>query len=164
MLKQQIQADAKEALKQGNQLTLAVLRMAISTIGSKEKDKRYKISKEKPEMKEEELIQEAQLSDEEVLNSLSSEIKKRKDAIELYEKGGRPELAAKEKEEITILQKYLPEQLSTDQLRKLIEAAIKETGATSVKEMGKVMGILTPKIKGKADNKEVSNIIKELLQ
>ncbi len=162
MLKQQIQADAKVALKQSNQPTLDVLRMALSSISAKEKDKRYKIAKEKPEMKEEELTRESMLGDDEIISTFSSEIKKRKDAIVLYEQGGRPELAENEKQEIAILQKYLPEQLSMEELKKLVEESVKKTGAASMKDMGRVMADLAPKVKGKADNSEISNIIKAL--
>ncbi len=164
MLKQQIQADTKEALKQSNQPVLVVLRMALSSIAAKEKDKRYKISKEKPDMNEEELAKESALGDEEIISTLSSEIKKRKDAIALYEQGGRPELAENEKKEIAMLQKYLPEQLSMEELKKLVEESVKKTGASSMKDMGKVMADLGPKVKGKADNSEISKIIKELFK
>ncbi len=162
MLKQQIQADTKEALKQSNQPVLVVLRMALSSIAAKEKDKRYKLAKEKPDMKEEDLAKESALGDEEIISTLSSEIKKRKDAIALYEQGGRPELAENEKQEIAVLQKYLPEQLSMEELKKIVEESVKKTGASSMKDMGKIMADLMPKVKGKADNSEISKIIKEL--
>ena len=163
MLKQRIQADATEALKQGNQEVLGVLRMALSAIGAKEKEKRYKISKEKPDLAEDELVKNSALTDDEIISTIASEIKKRKDAIALYEKGSRPELADQEKKEIEILQKYLPEQLSPQELRKLIEESIGKTGATHVKDMGKVMADLMPKVKGRADNGEISRIIKDIL-
>ena len=107
-LKQEIQNSANEALKAGDQLILGTLRMVLAAITSKEKEKRYKISKEKPNLKEEELAKESELTDEQVLDVISSEIKKRKDAILLYEKGNRQELADKEKKEVAILKKYLP--------------------------------------------------------
>ncbi len=163
MLKQQLQADATEALKQHNPDVAGVLRMTLAAITSKEKEKRYKVSKEKPEAKEEDLVKESELSDEQIVDVISSEIKKRKDAIALYEKGNRSELADNEKKEIAVLQKYLPEQLSPDELKKLIEESISRVGAKELKDMGKVMADLSPKIKGKADNGEVSKIIKELL-
>ncbi|MBX4201098.1 GatB/YqeY domain-containing protein [Candidatus Parcubacteria bacterium] len=164
MLKQQIQEEVKNALRAGDQFTCGVLRMAISVMGTKEKEKRYKILKEKPDMKEEDAVKESALSDEEVTNAIVSEIKKRKDAIALYKKGGRPELAENEKKEIAVLQKYLPEQLPQEELKKLVEESVKKTGATSMKDMGKIMADLMPKVKGKADNSEISNIIKELLK
>ncbi len=162
-LKQEIQNSANEALKAGDQLILGTLRMVLAAITSKEKEKRYKISKEKPNLKEEELAKESELTDEQVLDVISSEIKKRKDAILLYEKGNRQELADKEKKEVAILKKYLPEQLSEDALKKLIAEAIAKVGAKEMKDMGKVMADLMLKVKGKADNSEISRIVKELL-
>jgi hypothetical protein len=163
MLKQNIQFSATEALKGGDNFTAGVLRMVLAFIITKEKDKRYKISKEKPELKEEDLIKESGLTDEEAIDVISSEIKKRKDAIVLYEKGNRQELADKEKKEIEILKKYLPEQISKDDLKKIIEESINKTGAKDVKDMGRVMADLMSKVKGKADSSEISRIVKELL-
>ena len=153
MLKQQIQSDTTYALKQGDSETATVLRLIVSSINSKEKEKRYK----------EKLEKDPELSDDEIISVLASEVKKRKDAIALYEKGGRPELAEKEKKEIEIIKKYLPEQLSPDELKNLVEESINKVGAKEIKDMGKVMAYLAPKIKGKADGGEVSKIIKEFL-
>ena len=162
-LKQEIQSAVNESLKSGEQLRAGTLRMVLAAATSKEKEKRYKISKEKPSLKEEELAKESALTDQELIDVISSEIKKRKDAILLYEKGNRQELADKEKKEVEILKKYLPEQLSEDELKKLIAEAIAKVGAKELKDMGKVMQDLMPKVKGKADNSEISRIIKELL-
>ena len=163
MLKQQIQVDIINALKQGNQEVVDVLRMAISAVNLKEKEKRYKVSKEDTDIKEEDLMQASALNDDEVISVISSEIKKRKDAIVLYKKGNRQELVDKEKKEIEILQKYLPEQLSLEEIRKLIEESIANVGATNIKEMGKVMADLAPKVKGKADGGLVSGLVKQKL-
>ena len=163
MLKQQLQDDTKSAMKDSNQEVVGVLRMAVSAIGAKEKEKRYKASKEKPDISEEELIKQSQLSDDEIIGVLSSEIKKRKDAIVLYQQGNRPELADKEKKEIEVLQKYLPDQLSETEVKKLIEESIAKVGAKEMKDMGKIMADLAPKVKGKADNAQISNIIKGIL-
>ena len=163
MLKQTIQADSTEALKSGEQFKLGVLRMLLASVLTKEKDKRYKISKDKPALSEEQLIKESALTDEQILEVIVSEIKKRRDAITLYEQGKRPELAEIEKKEIEVLKKYLPEQLSQDVLKKLVAEAIGKTGAKEMKDMGKVMAELMPNVKGKADNSEISKIIKELL-
>jgi uncharacterized protein len=162
-LKQQIQSGASEALKAKDAFSLPVLRMALAAITSKEKEKRYKASKEKPELQEEELLKQSELSDDDIIAVLSSEIKKRRDAIALYEQGNRPELAEQEKKEITVLQNYLPEQLSQDALKKLVQKAIEKTGAKEMKDMGKIMAELMPKVKGKADNSEISKMVKELL-
>lgn len=163
MLKQQIKNDSVEALKSGDSFTAGALRMVLASAITREKEKRYKISKQEPELTEEELIKKSELTDEEMIDVLLSEIKKRKDAILLYEKGNRQELADKEKKEIEILKKYLPEQLPTEELKKIIEESINKSGATSVKDMGKVMAELMPQVKGKADNSEISKIVKELL-
>jgi len=163
MLKEQIKNDSTEALKSGDQFKLGVLRMLLAAIASKEKEKRYKISKQKSDATEEVLEKESQFADEEILEAISSEIKKRRDAIALYEKGNRQELADKEKKEIEVLQKYLPKQLSPDELKKLVEESIAKTGAKEMKEMGKIMADLMPKVKGKAEGSEISKIIKEIL-
>jgi len=163
MLKQQIQIASTGALKAGDQFLVGTLRMLLASILTKEKDKRYKVSKQKPDLNEDGLAKESQLSDEEVIEVISSEIKKRKDAIVLYEQGNRPELAAREKKEIEILKKYLPEQLSDEELRKLVGESIEKVGAKEMKDMGKIMADLMPKVKGKADNSEISKIVKELL-
>ncbi len=164
MLKQQIQDDVNNSLKKGNQVIVGVLRMALATITSKEKEKRYKISKTEPNLAEQDLIKKSELTDDEIISVLSSEIKKRKDAIVLYKKGNRPELADKEKKEIEILKKYLPEQLSDEELRKLIQESINKVGAKEIKDTGKIMADLMPKVKGKADGDEISKIIKELFK
>ena len=163
MLKQQIQNSIKGAMKAGDQVLVGTLRMVMAVIATKEKEKRYKISKDKPELKEEELVKESELADEQIVEVISSEIKKRKDAIVLYQQGNRPELAEKEQKEIEILIKYLPEQLSGEELKKLVEESITTTGAKEMRDMGKVMADLNPKIKGKADGGEVSKLVKELL-
>lgn len=162
-LKAKIQENLKTALKEKKEAELSVLRMLLAALNNKETEKRTKIWKQKPGLKTEELEKESQLADEEVLDSVANEIKKRREAIELYEKGGRAELAGKEKEELEILKKYLPEQMSEEEIKKLVQKAIESTGATSVKEMGKVMAELMPKVKGKADASLVSKIVKDEL-
>lgn len=162
-LKQKIQEDLKTSLKERKELEVSVLRLLNSTIINKEKEKRYKISKEKPDLKEKELEKESQLTDEEVIEVVSSEIKKRKEAILEFQKGKREDLVAKEKQELEILEKYLPEQLSEEEIKKLAKEAIEKTGAKEPKEMGKVMAELMPKLKGRADGSLVSKIVKELL-
>jgi uncharacterized protein len=163
MLKTKIQEDIKTALLDKKELELSVLRMLLAAINNKETDKKTKIWKEKPEMAPEKIQKESELADEEIFDVIASETKKRKEAIELYEKGGRQELADKEKKEITILQKYLPAQMSEDEIKKIVEAAIKKSGAASIKDMGKAMGLITPQVKGKADMSLVSKIVKESL-
>ena len=103
------------------------------------------------------------LSDTEALEILSKMIKQRKDSIDQFETANRLELAEKEKKEIEIIQNYLPKQLSEEELSILIKEVIKEVNAESVKDMGKVMGTLKPKIVGKADAGKASSLVKKLL-
>ncbi|MBU4204878.1 GatB/YqeY domain-containing protein [Patescibacteria group bacterium] len=163
MLKEEIHNSITRAMKENQEKVLSTLRMLSAAIISKEKEKRYKISKQKPDLDEKGLIKESQLIDEEVIDIIGSEIKKRKDAVDLYTKGNRLELADKEKKEIEILQKYLPEQLSEDEIKKIVVQAITKTSAKEMKDMGKVMAELMLKIKGRADASMISNIVKQLL-
>jgi uncharacterized protein len=163
MLKEQIKIDTTTAQKTSNELVVGTLRMLLASVISKEKERRYKIATEKPDTSEENLVKESELTDEQILEVISSEIKKRRDAIVLYEQGKRPELAKKEKDEIEILQKYLPAQLSLEEIKKLVEESISSTGAKEMKDMGKVMADLNPKVKGRAEGGQVSKIVKELL-
>lgn len=162
-LKQDIQAAIKEAMKAKNAELITVLRGAVASVNAKQMEKRYKLAKENPSATEESLLKDSELNDDEVVGVLVSEIKKRKDAIALYEQGGRPELAETEKSEITMLQPFLPEQLSVEDIKKMVTESIAATGAKEMKDMGKVMADLNPKIKGKADGGDVSKIVKELL-
>ncbi|MFH1894593.1 MAG: GatB/YqeY domain-containing protein, partial [Patescibacteria group bacterium] len=159
-LKVKIQEDLKTALIGKKELELSVLRMLLAAVNNKETEKKTKIWKEKPEMSPEKIQKEADLRDEEIFDVISSEIKKRREAIEGFEKGGRKESADKERQELTILQKYLPEQMSEVKIKKLVAEAIKKSGAKEIKDMGKVMGIITAQIKGKADMAQVSRIVK----
>jgi len=163
MLKEKIQADLNESIKSNNKSIRDTLRMLLAGVINKEKDKRYKVKKEKPNISEEELDKKASLTDEELIEVVSSENKKRKEAVFEYEKGERQELADKEKAEMEVLQKYLPEQVSEEELRKLVKEVIDKTGAKEMKDMGKIMAELMPKVKGRADGNEVSKIVKELL-
>lgn len=104
------------------------------------------------------------LTEEDILAIVAKEVKKRKESVVEYEKAGRPDISESLKKEIEILSKYLPEQLSEEEIKNMVEEAIKLVGATSIKEMGKVMQELRPKISGRADGKFVSDIIKEKLQ
>ena len=163
MLKEEIQNTITRAMKEGDEVVRSTLRMLSAAVVSKEKEKRYKISKQKPDLTEEGLVKGSQLTDEEIIDVITSEIKKRKDSVAAYEMGKREDLVKKEKEEIEILQKYLPEQLSEEEIKRIVKEAIKKTVAKEIKDMGKVMAELMPKIKGRADGSLVSKIVKELL-
>lgn len=162
-IKGKIQKDLREAVKKKEELPSLVLRSLLATILNKEKEKRYALSKGEPELAEEELGKESELTDEEVMGVISSEVKKRKEAILEFEKGERLDLAGKEKKEMEILEKYLPEQLSEEEIKKLAEEIIKKVGAKEPKDMGKVMQELMPKIKGRAEGATVSKIVREQL-
>lgn len=153
MLKEKIQEDLNLSLKSRKELAVSVLRLILAAILNKEKEKRFKSGQ----------AEEVPLTGEELVEVIFSEIKKRKEAVELYIKGNRPELAEKEKKEMEILQKYLPEQLPEGEIKKLVKEAIDKTGAKEIKDMGRVMAELMPKVKGKADAGLVSKIVKELL-
>ncbi|MBI5774765.1 MAG: GatB/YqeY domain-containing protein [Verrucomicrobia bacterium] len=103
------------------------------------------------------------LSDAEIISIVQKEVKKRRDAIEQFEKGGRPEQAAKEKAEMTVLEGYLPTPLTPEELEQLVRAAIQETGATSKKDMGVVMKAAQAKAAGRADGKTISTLVGKLL-
>lgn len=148
MLKQQIQDDLKKAMLAKDESTLSVIRMLKSAI------QYYEIQKGGAGY---------EASDEDVIDVIGKEVKKRKESIELYEKGGRNDSAEKEKNEAAILESYLPEQLSNEEIEKLIDDTISQTKAESMQDMGKVMGALMPKMKGKADSTLVSNLVREKL-
>jgi uncharacterized protein YqeY len=145
MIKDKIDKDIIEAMKQHSETALTVLRMLKSSIKNSE------IQKQK------------ELDESDILGVIQSQIKSRKDSIELYKQGGRMELAQKEQDEIDILAKYLPEQMGETEIRDVILKAIQETGATSMQDMGKVMGKIMPETKGRADSSLVSQIVKEEL-
>lgn len=129
----------------------------------KEKDKLSVIRMVKSSLKYEEINLGRTLSEEDVLAVMSRELKQRRDSLREFEKAGRQDLIDGIQKEISILQKYLPEQMGEDEIRKLVEEAIASTGATSRKEMGKVMSYLMPKVKGRADGGLVNQIVQQYL-
>jgi len=160
-IKEKIQKNIQEAAKEKKELELGVFRLLLADILSREKEKRYKLSKEKPELSQQELEKQSLLIDEEVLETVSSAVKRRKESVSEFEKGGRTDLVEKEKREMEILKEYMPEQLSEDEIKDFVKKAIEEVGAQDIKDMGKVMGALMPKLKGKADGKKKKNLSKE---
>jgi len=163
MLKETIQKDLNSALKSGESLKRLVLGSLLSAIGNKEKEKRASEARKNPNLSEEELKKASELSDEEIIKLIQLEIKKRKEAIELYQKGNREELAQKEKNELDILSFYLPEQLTEDEIRKIVKETIQEINAKDIKDMGKVINQVMGKAKGRAEGSQVSKIVKEEL-
>ncbi|MBQ1941365.1 MAG: GatB/YqeY domain-containing protein [Anaerovibrio sp.] len=144
-IKDTLTNDMKEAMKAKEKDRLAVIRMVRGAI------KQIEIDSKK------------ELDDEAVIGVISKEVKMRKDSVEEFKKGGREDLVAKTEAEIAVLMPYLPQQLSEDEIRSLVQAAVEQVGASSPKDMGKVMGVLMPKVKGRADGKLVNTIVKEAL-
>jgi uncharacterized protein YqeY len=137
--------DFKKSLKDQDKLRLSVLRGLKSAI----KNKQVELRKE--------------LTDDQIRGVLSSEIKKRKEAIEKFGQGSRQDLVEKEEEELTILSSYLPPQLSTEEIKGIVTEAIEEISASSPKDLGMVMKTVMPKLAGRADGREVNRIARELL-
>jgi uncharacterized protein YqeY len=135
----------KTAMKNGDKLALSVIRMMRSEI------KYAEISKGSP------------LTEEDVLEVLSRECKKRRDSIEEYIKGNRQDIAAQLEKEVEIISTYLPKQLTREEIQSIIDEGLRETQVSSVKEMGKLMAYIMPKVKGKADGKLVNQLVKERL-
>jgi uncharacterized protein YqeY len=144
-LSEQLQADMKTAMRDGDAHRRDTLRMAIAAVQNAAKDKR------------------ADLTDEEVLAVLTRQVKTRRESIKAYTDAGRDDLAAREQAEIEVLQPYLPEQLGEDEIRALVTEAIDSTGATSPRDMGRVMAALMPTTRGRADGKLVASLVNEEL-
>ena len=144
-LKEQLFADLKTAMKEKDTLKKDTVQLIRSGILQFEKDNKV------------------ELDDEGVMEIITKQLKSRRDSLPDFVKSGREDLIEKLNKEIEILLNYLPEQLSEDEIQKIVEEAIAETGAASVKEMGKVMGIVNPKLKGRADMKVVGALVKKLL-
>jgi len=162
MIKDKIKEDIKKAMQEKDELKLSVLRMVSSAVFNKEKDNRAKLSKAGEE--ESKLDEMSKLTEEEVIEVVSSEVKKRKDSIEQYEKGGRSDLAENEKKELEILMEYMPEQMGEDEIRKIVKEKIEELGISGPQETGKLMGAVMPQLKGKTDGNIVGKIVQKELK
>ena len=141
-LKEQIEEDVKKAMKSRDQLKLDTLRMVVSTIKNKEIEKK------------------GSLDDGTVSSIVSTLVKQRREAAELYRKGQRDDLAEKEEQEIVFLKEYLPEEMSEDELGKVIDVVIEEEKASSAAHMGQVMKMVMSRVAGRADGKVVSNLVR----
>lgn len=160
-LKDTIREDLKGAMKAGEKEKKSTISMLLSSIKNRELEKRGKLAKEGTA--DAELDEKSSLTDEEVVEVVSTEIKKRQESITTYEDAGRSELAAGEKREAEVLSKYLPEQMDVSDVEKLIAGAIEQTGASVPGDMGKVMGAVSPKTKGRFDGKQLAEMVKEAL-
>jgi uncharacterized protein YqeY len=146
-LKDQLQSDLTVAIKARDELRSSTLRMALAAITTEEVA--GKAARE--------------LSDEDVLTVLGREAKKRREAAEAYDDANRPELAARERDELSVLTAYLPEPLSADELAAIVSAAVAEAGVTGPSGMGAVMKIVQPQVKGRADGGQVAALVKAAL-
>lgn len=144
-LQQQLMEDQKEAMKAREKTRLNVIRSLRS------------------ELRNAEIAQNRELNEEEMLEVLQREIKRRRESLADYEKADRPSLLEELQEEIQILSSYLPPQLSEEEIREMVKQVISDQGVSSKKEMGKVMGAIMPRVKGKADGSQVRKIVEELL-
>ncbi|MEO8964906.1 MAG: GatB/YqeY domain-containing protein [Gammaproteobacteria bacterium] len=144
-IKGKIQEDMKNAMRNQEKERLGTIRLILAALKQREVDERI------------------DLTDEHVLAILDKMLKQRRESITQYEAANRQDLAQKEIDEIHVIQDYLPAQLSTAEIETLIDAAIKETGASTARDMGKVMGVLKPKVQGRADVAAISNQVKERL-
>jgi len=145
MLRDSIANDMREAMKAREPVRVGALRMLMAAVKNSEVEKLH------------------ELSDDEVLEVIAREAKRRRESIEAFEKGGRTDLVDKESGELAVLEAYLPEKLSDDELAGLVDQAIAETGASTPKQMGEVMKALMPKLRGRADGTQVSAMVRARL-
>jgi len=145
MLKEKLLQDLKEAMKEKNELKKNVVQMIRAAVLQFEKDKQV------------------ELDDNQILEIIAKEAKKRKDSLPDYEKSGREDLIEKVKQEIEIISEYLPKQLSKGEISEIVSEIIKQTGATSIKEMGAVMKEAKVQIGARADGKAINEVVRELL-
>ncbi|OJH41022.1 GatB/YqeY domain-containing protein [Cystobacter ferrugineus] len=146
-VRERLDADLKDAMRSKNESATSVIRMIKSAVKYKEVEPGAT----------------SPLDEAGILQVIGTLIKQRRDSIEQFKAGGRADLAEKEEQEITILQKYLPQQLTPDELRAAVQAAISEAGAKSAKDMGAVMKLLTPKLQGRAEGRAISEEVKSQL-
>jgi len=144
-LLERIDQEMKAAMKEKDKNKLSTIRLLKSSI------KKVEIEKRRP------------LSDDEVMDVIMREIKQRRDSVAEYEKAGRDDLVEKENNELAVLETYLPEPLSEEELRSIVKQTIEEVGASSKADMGKVMGAVLPKVKGRAEGRTVSQIVQQEL-
>jgi len=144
-LKTRLGEDFKQALRSGDKLRLSVIRLLTALIKNREVEKR------------------GPLTDAEVIQAIVASCKQRQEAIEQYKQGGRQDLVDKESAELEILQSYLPKPLTSEELQAMVLEAIREVQATSLREMGRVMGVLMPRVTGRADGKVVNTLVREAL-
>ncbi|MEM8534420.1 MAG: GatB/YqeY domain-containing protein [Chloroflexota bacterium] len=160
-LQERIQQDVKNAMRSGDKARLSVLRMALASL----KNAQIEISKEAYDAQQQPTASAspAVLSEEAVQQTIAREVKRRRDAEESYRQANREDLAEQEASEAAILEEYLPQKLSADELRPLIQTTISELGVSGMADMGKVMPILMQEYKERADGRLISQIAREIL-
>ena len=146
MLRETIDSDLKEAMRNREALKRTVLRTMLS------------------EIRNAEINSQTTLDDEGIISVLTKQVQQRKDSVEAYEAANRQDLVAKETEEINILSVYLPEQLPQEEIEQIIDSAISQSGAASLDDMGKIMGLVMPQVRGRADGKIVNTIVTSKLR
>ena len=144
-LKERIMNDLKKAMKERNEVKVRTLRMVIASI------KNWEVENTK------------EIDDDGMITVLTKEAKRRKEAIEEYRKAGREDLMRAEEEELKIIESYLPERMSEEEIKELVLKTIEEVKATSPKDLGKVMKVIMPKVKGRADGKLVNEMVRKIL-
>jgi hypothetical protein len=145
-LKETLDSDYVVAMKAKDKLRVSTIRLMLA------------------EIKNEEIAKRDKLDEEELLGIVAREARKRRESIAEFEKGGRQDLVDKEKRELTLIEAYLPEQLTEEEVRSMVDETIEEVGAASAADLGKVMGKLMPRLKGKFDGKKANQIVREALE
>ena len=146
MLRETLDSDLKEAMRNKEALKRTVLRTMLS------------------EIRNAEINSQTTLDDEGIISVLTKQVQQRKDSVEAYEAANRQDLVAKESEEINIISVYLPEQLRQEEIEQIIDSAISQSGASSLDDMGKIMGLVMPQVRGRADGKIVNTIVTSKLR
>ena len=146
MLRETLDSDLKEAMRNKEALKRTVLRTMLS------------------EIRNAEINSQTTLDDEGIISVLTKQVQQRKDSVEAYEAANRQDLVAKESEEINIISVYLPEQLPQEEIEQIIDSAISQSGASSLDDMGKIMGLVMPQVRGRADGKIVNTIVTSKLR
>ncbi len=160
-LRERLDTDLREAQKAHDSFVATVLRMLNATIKNKEIEKRSKLIK--AGVSETPLEELSKLTEIETIETISTEAKKRREAVSQFRAGNRQDLAEKEEAELKLLGRYLPAQLSEEEIRQLVKDALIKTGVTNINDLGKVMSVLMPQTKGRADGNVVNRLVKEAL-
>lgn len=144
-LKERLMSDLKDAMREGDQIRKDAIRMVRAAVKNKEIELQQEIS------------------DEKVIEIISQEVKRRKEAIEMFEKGGRDDLVEREKAQLEILLAYMPEQMSREEIKEVVQEIVEDMNATSIRQLGPVMGRAMEELKGRAEGNVVNEVAREIL-